>query len=774
MCGWPWAADCQGVIQSVTQNPNADFGFKLNLFPPKRIIWVVTTKTKTKTKEISLEELEQSIRLYAPNADLSLLSKAYTFSVLAHEGQLRASGEPYYHHPLEVALILTQLKLPPVTIIAGLLHDVLEDTAVTRDQICATFGEEAAALVEGVTKIGQITFKTLEEKQAENFRKMVVSIAQDVRVLLIKLADRLHNMRTLHALSEEKQKRIAKETMEIYAPLANRLGIGWMKSELEDCALRYLESDIYQTLVKKVAAGLSARTAYIETVIEEVRHTLVANGIHAKIYGRTKHLVGIYQKMMRRGIPFEEVYDLMGIRILTDSRMNCYAILGLIHSLWPPVPNRFKDYIAIPKPNLYQSLHTTVVAISGQYVEFQIRTEEMHHLAEEGVAAHWVYKEGGPVREKDEKAFAWIRQLIEWGQDVADARQFMDSVKSDLFGDMVYVYTPKGDVKEMLRGSTPIDFAYAVHTEVGDHCIGAKVNEKMVPLGYILNSGERVEIMTSPTHLPNRNWLRLVKTAKAKAKIKHFILTAERTKSLEIGRKLLERELKKARLIPKEVFSGDQIFNGVKTLGIHTLDDLFIGIGFGKVRAASVIAPLAGVAPLAGHAAILPESHLKVRAPKGIQKEDSEKGGIKVKGLGDIMVHISSCCTPVPGDEIIGFVTLGRGVSVHSRKCPNIDHFNYNQDRLIEVSWEQGTGITHRVDISVLTIDKPGVLGAVSTVISQDAANISRAEIVTTQDKKATLQFSIQIRDVTHLQQVINHIEKVEGVLRVRRVRKGG
>jgi GTP pyrophosphokinase len=728
----------------------------------------MTAKTKTIPKEISLDELERCIRLYAPNADLALLSKAYTFSSEAHKGQLRVSGEPYHHHPLEVALILTQLKLPPVSIIAGLLHDVLEDTAITRAQLVAEFGEEATALVEGVTKIGQIGVKSLEDKQAENFRKMIVSVAQDFRVLLIKLADRLHNMRTLNALPEEKQRRIAQETMEIYAPLANRLGIGWMKSELEDCALQYLKPDIYKTLTKKVASGLEERTAYIETVIEEVRQTLIANGLTAKIYGRTKHIVGIYQKMMRRDIPFEEVYDLMGIRILTDSRMNCYKIFGLIHALWPPVQTRFKDFIATPKPNLYQSLHTTVVALGGQYVEFQIRTEEMHKLAEEGVAAHWVYKEGGHIRHKDEKGFAWLRQLIEWQEDIPDTRQFMDSVKEDLFGDLIYVYTPKGDIKELLRGSTPIDYAYAVHTEVGDHCIGAKVNGKIVPLGYILNSGDRVEILTSQSHLPNINWLKIVKTPKAKAKIKHFILTTERSKSLEIGRKLLERELKKAHLIPENIFNGDQILSGVRSLGIHTLDDLFVGIGYGKVLAASIVAPLATVV-----APLLPEPHVKGAIPKGVKKEDIEKGAIKVKGVGDILVHISSCCTPVPGEEIIGFVTRGRGVSVHSRKCSHIDHFNYNPDRLIPVSWEQGTGITHCVDISVTTLDQPGVLGAVSTVISNDAANISRAEIVTTQDKKAVLRFSIQIRDATHLQQVLNNIEKIEGVLQVRRVRKG-
>jgi GTP pyrophosphokinase len=586
---------------------------------------------------------------------------------------------------------------------------------------------------------------------------MIVAVAQDFRVLLIKLADRLHNMRTLHALSQEKQQRIAQETMEIYAPLANRLGIGWMKSELEDCSFRYLKPDIYQTLVKKAATGVQEQTAYIESVIHEVKKTLSENSLSGKIQGRTKHLVGIYQKMMRLGVPFEEVYDLMGIRIITDSRMNCYAILGLIHSLWPPVPNRFKDYIAIPKPNLYQSLHTTVVSMEGQYVEFQIRTEEMHKVAEEGVAAHWVYKEGGPIREKDEKAFAWLRQLIEWEQEIVDTRQFMESVKTDLFGDLIYVYTPKGDVKELLRGSTPIDFAYAVHTEVGNHCVGAKVNGKMVPLGYALSSSEQVEILTLQSHLPNRNWLKLARTPKAKAKIKHFILTTERTRSVEIGKKLLERELKIAHLNPKEVLKSDQIFTAVKPLGIETLDDLYAGIGYGKIRATSVIAPL------------LPEPHFKEGISKGVKKEEGGKGEIKVKGLGDIMVHLSRCCTPVPGDPIIGFVTRGRGISIHSTQCPNIDHFDYNQDRLVEVSWEQGTGITHAVEISILTLDRPGVLAAVSTVISEAEANISRAEIVTTQDKKASLHFSIAIRDARHLQQVLNNIEKVEGVLKVHR-----
>ncbi|MEK7748032.1 MAG: bifunctional (p)ppGpp synthetase/guanosine-3',5'-bis(diphosphate) 3'-pyrophosphohydrolase [Nitrospirota bacterium] len=723
---------------------------------------IAKKKSNSSPKETTLEDIERRVLLYAPNADFSLVADAYQFSLEAHKGQLRQSGEPYIQHPLEVAMILTELSLPPSSIIAGLLHDVIEDTSVTPEDLEKRFGKEVAALVSGVTKIGQIEFRSVEEKQAENFRKMIVAVAQDFRVLLIKLSDRLHNMRTLSALSEEKQKRIARETMEIYAPLANRLGIGWMKSELEDCALQYLKPDIYQTLVKKVETGLKTRTAYIETVIFELKKQMSENHLVGRIQGRTKHLVGIYQKMTRLEIPFEEIYDLMGIRIMTDSRMNCYAILGLIHSLWPPVPNRFKDYIAIPKPNLYQSLHTTVVCMEGQYVEFQIRTEEMHKVAEEGVAAHWVYKEGGPARNKDEKAFAWLRQLIEWEQEIVDTRQFMESVKTDLFGDQIYLYTPKGDVKELLRGSTPIDFAYAVHTEVGDHCVGAKVNGKMVPLGYTLTNGEQVEILTLKTHLPNRNWLKLVKTPKAKAKIKHFILTTERTRSIEIGKKLLEHELRKAQLNPKEVFKSDQLLTLVRSPEILTLDDLLAGIGYGKIRATSVIATL------------LPELHFKEESePKETKKKTEGKGGIKVKGLGDIMVHVSRCCSPVPGDPIIGFVTRGRGVSIHSTQCPNIDHFDYNEDRLVEVSWEHGSGVTHPVEIAVLTLDQPGVLAAVSTAISESDANISRAEVVTTHDKKASLHFSIAIRDATHLQRVLNHIEKVEGVLKVHRSKKG-
>ncbi len=716
--------------------------------------------SNTKERDISLAEIEKRVFHYDPHANLTLLSHAYHFSASAHEGQTRQSGEPFLHHPMEVALILTQLKLPLPSIIAGLLHDVLEDTPVTRDQLAAEFGEDVTTLVEGVTKIGQIEFRSLEEKQAENFRKMIVSVAQDVRILLIKLADRLHNMRTLHALSEDKQKRIAQETMEIYAPLANRLGIGWMKAELEDYAFRYLKPDIYHTLIKKSAVGRKERDDYIRSVINEIKKALEENNLAGKVYGRTKNIVGVYQKMIRRGIPFEEVYDLMGIRIITDTRTNCYAILGLIHSLWAPVPDRFRDFIALPKSNLYQSLHTTVAAIDGQHVEIQIRTEEMHRVAEEGIAAHWVYKEGTRFSQKDEKAFAWLRQLIEWQQEIVDTRQFMDSVKTDLFSDLVYVFTPKGDVKELMRGATPIDFAYAIHTAVGNHCVGAKVDGKIVPLGYTLKNGDRIEILTLESHFPSRSWLKLAKTPKAKTKIKYFIRIQERERSLEIGKELLERELKRGRLIPKEVFKSDAIQKIIESLGLHTLEELFIGIGYGKFSAATVIRPL------------LPEPLIKDGASKGTPNKEAEKGGLKIKGLGDIMMHISKCCNPVPGEPIIGFITRGRGISVHSVHCPNKDNFDYDHDRLVELTWESGAGTSHSVEILVHTIDQPGVLAAVTTVISQANANISRAEVITTAEKKATLQFWIVIRNASHLEQVLNNIEKVEGVLKARRVRK--
>ncbi len=711
--------------------------------------------------KMTFEEVIARVRAYAPRSDIELLRRAYAFSSAAHEGQLRQSGEPYLHHPLEVAGILTQLKLDIPSLVAGLLHDVLEDTAYTRETLAREFGDEIATLVDGVTKIDKIEFRSDQEKQAENFRKMVVAMAEDIRVVLIKLADRLHNMRTLQALSEERQRWIAQETLDIYAPLANRLGIGWMKAELEDLSLRYLKPAVYQALSQKVKESEGKQDRYIQSILETIRQSLQSQGVPCRVSGRVKHLYGIYQKMGHQGIPFEEVYDLIGVRIITDTKMHCYAVLGLIHALWRPVEGRFKDHIAIPKSNLYQTLHTTVAGPEGRHVEFQIRTQEMHRIAEEGIASHWVYKEGGQINAKDERIFAWLRQLVEWHQEFVDTRQFMESVKTDLFSDVVYVFTPKGHIKELIKGATTLDFAYAVHTDVGSHCVGTKVNGKIVPLTYSLRSGDTVEVLISATQKPSKDWLKIVKTPRAKAKIKHLIRESDRIRSLEIGRKIIERELRRARLNVSEAMKSEGMLPPVKEMGIHTLEELFIAVGYGKVSAQHVVRPL------------LPESKLQEGlTDKLLKRVGFGSNPVHIKGLDDILIVLSKCCNPVPGDRIIGYVTRGRGLSIHTVDCPNIDELDYNRDRLMDVTWEKTQGV-HAVEIGVLTVDQPGLLGAVSTAIAQSKVNITRADISTTEDKKASLRFMIEVNNVREIEKVLKNIEKVEGVIQARRIRTG-
>ncbi len=726
---------------------------------------MVTKVTQMKQKratQLSVDALAKQIRSYASEVDVSLLTKAYEFADKAHTGQQRQSGEPYLRHPLAVAKILTELKLDVPSVVAGLLHDVVEDTDYTPENIKTEFGETIGSLVEGVTKIGKIVFKNTQEKQAENFRKMIISMSTDIRVLLIKLADRLHNMRTLDALREEKQERIATETLEIYAPLANRLGIGWVKAELEDLCLRALKPDIYQNLTKKVKSGSGSRKRYIKSVLDIVKKTLKENQFKCEVYGRSKHLFGIYRKMERQGIPFEEVYDLMAVRIITDTKMNCYAILGLMHSLWRPLPGRFKDYIAIPKSNLYQSLHTTVVGPEGKHVEFQIRTEEMHKIAEDGIASHWVYKDGGQINPKDERVFAWLRQLLEWQRDLPDTRQFMTSVKTDLFTNVVFVFTPKGDLKELMNGSTPIDFAYAVHTEIGDHCVGAKINGVITPLRKPIRNGDTVEIITSPTQTPSKDWLKFVKTSKAKAKIKHFIGLEERAQSLALGRKILEREARKEKLSPTEVMKSKEILLAGKEQGITTIGDLLIAIGYGKISAQHVLRPL------------LPQSKMQEGiTEKIIRKTGIGNNGVKVRGIGDILINLSKCCNPVPGEEIIGFITRGRGLSIHTINCPNIDELDCDKERLVAVDWDKKHAQSHAIDISVLTLDRPGLLAAVTTAISETGANIKHAEISTTEDQKGNFNLVVDIENIKHLEKVLKKIESLNGVLQARRVHKG-
>jgi GTP pyrophosphokinase len=712
-----------------------------------------------------LDQLIHRVQSYNPHADVELVRRAYAFSEKAHAGQTRRSGEPYLRHPLAVAGVLTTLRSDVTAVAAGLLHDTLEDTLATPDELEKEFGRDVVHLVDGVTKIGKIPFRNYEEKQAENFRKMVLSMADDIRVVLIKLADRLHNMRTLEHLSEIKRRQIAQETIEIYAPLANRLGIGWMKNELEDLCLKALKPDVYAELKMRVAKRDEERQQYIQDVVRLVRQALAEAGLKGEVQGRPKHLYGIYQKMERQAVPFDEVYDLTAVRIITDTKMNCYASLGLIHSLWRPVPGRFKDYIAIPKSNLYQSLHTTVVGPKGERVEFQIRTEEMHRIAEYGIAAHWKYKEHGEIDDKRGKTFSWLRQFVEWNQDLADNRQFMDSVKLDLFHDVVYVFTPKGMVKEMPLGSTPVDFAYAIHTEIGDHCVGAKVNGKIVPLKHQLKSGDTVEILTSPTQVPHKDWLKFVRTSRAKTKIKHWLKAEQQKRSVEVGRRLLEREFKRHDLPPAQMLKSDRLLEAARRSGYDTLDDLAAAIGYGRVAASEVASWLqTPVAADAGSAAAAPAAE---RAPGA---KDEERG-VKVKGGRDLLMQLSRCCNPVPGDRIMGYITRGRGLTIHAVGCPNLDALDYDRDRLIEVEWDFTTPSTHPVKVSVVAVDKPGVLANVSSSISGAEANIARAEIATSEDRKAILDFVIEVQDTTHLDKVLKAIEKVEGVITARRVR---
>ena len=714
---------------------------------------------------MDIDQLLDRVKSYNADADLGVVRKAYEFSAKAHQGQRRRSGEPYLQHPIAVAGVLTSLKTDVTAIVAALLHDTLEDTVATPEELEKEFGKDVVHLVDGVTKIGKITFKSHEEKQAENFRKMLLSMADDIRVVLIKLADRLHNMRTLEHLGSAKRQAIAEETLEIYAPLANRLGIGWMKNELEDLCLKHLKPDVYELLRTRVAKRDEDRQQYIQEVIELVTKAMQEHALPGQVYGRPKHLYGIYQKMNKQSISFEEVYDLTALRIVTDTKMNCYALVGVIHSLWRPVPGRFKDYIAIPKSNLYQSIHTTVVGPKGEHVEFQIRTEEMHRVAECGIAAHWKYKEQGRVADRDSKTFGWLHQFVEWHRDLPDNRQFMDSVKLDLFHDVVYVFTPKGIVKELPRNSTPVDFAYAIHTEVGDHCVGAKVNGKIVPLKHQVESGDTIEILTSPTQTPHKDWLKFVRTSRAKTKIKHWIKLEEQKRSVEIGRRLLESEFRRHSMAPAQMLKSAELAAAARQSGYEGTDELIAAVGFGHLPAADVIEKLTASSTSTAH-----EVH-ETPAPRKAVAGKSDDKGVKVKGARDVLMQLSRCCNPVPGDRILGYITRGRGLTIHAVDCPNLEALDYDRERLVEVDWDSTTPSTHAVKVSVMAVDKTGVLANVSSAIAECHANISRAEITTREDRKAVLDFIIEIGGTEHLDQVLKTIERVDGVITARRVR---
>jgi len=714
-----------------------------------------------------IEQLMEQVVAYHPEADTGLIRRAYEYSVKAHEGQMRQAGGPYVQHPLAVAGILTFLKLDVQAIAAGLLHDTLEDTVATQEELEQEFGADVARLVEGVTKIGQIPFKTYEEKQAENFRKMVLSMADDIRVVFIKLADRLHNMQTLEALSGEKGKKIAQETMEIYAPLANRLGMSWIKQELEDLGFQYLQPEAYSLLKLRLAKRDDERQAYMQSLIHRAQQALGEAGLSGQIDGRPKHLFSIYQKMERRAVSFDEIYDLTAIRIVTDSKMNCYAVLGLIHSMWPPVPGRFKDYVATPRSNLYQSLHTTVVGPQGEYVEVQIRTAEMHRINEYGVAAHWLYKEPGKTRGRDEEVFSWLRQFVEWHKDLSDNRQFMDSVKLDLFHDVVFVFTPKGEVREVPVGSTPLDLAYSIHTEIGDHCVGAKINGKLVPLRHQLHSGDMVEILTSPSQVPHRGWLKFVRTSKAKTKIKHWFKVEEQKRALELGRHLLEQEFRRQHLPVAQSLQSEQLVSLAKVKSCETVEELIRLVGFGRFAPDQIVGSFKEESEqpssMPAQSGLL-RTHLKV---PGVLQD----GAVKFGGTKDVLMQLSKCCKPVPGEPIRGYITRGRGLTIHAVDCPNFQSLEWDHNRLVDVEWDADVEGPHSVDVSVLTLDRPGMLAKVSSGISQCQANITKAEISTREDQKAVLDFVIEVKNTAHLELILHEIQRVEGILSAKRVR---
>ncbi|HEX7485757.1 MAG TPA: bifunctional (p)ppGpp synthetase/guanosine-3',5'-bis(diphosphate) 3'-pyrophosphohydrolase [Vicinamibacterales bacterium] len=713
---------------------------------------------------IRFEDLLEKVRDYNPDADLELLRRAYVFSALEHKGQVRHSGEPYLVHPLEVATILTDMKMDAVTIAAGLLHDVVEDTLTTTERLEQTFGGEVAHLVEGVTKISAIVFSSSEERQAENFRKMLLAMVDDIRVILVKLADRLHNMRTLNFLAEDRRLRIAQETLDIYAPIANRLGMAKVKNELEELAFRFLEPEAYEVLKVKVERRRKAS----EGVVEELRRTIVQKLQEAQVPvvevdGRTKRLFSIHEKLRRQKIDLDRVYDFVALRIVTKTIKDCYAALGIIHQTWSPVPGRIKDFIAMPRPNGYQSLHTSVISESGFPFEVQIRTEEMHLRAEEGIAAHWKYKEGRVGAERDEPYFVWLRQLLEWQQEVRDPQEFIQNLKIDLYPEEVYTFTPKGQVKPLPRGATPVDFAYAIHTDVGAQCVGARVNGRMVPLRTHLKNGDIVEIVTQAKHKPSRDWLNIVVTSKARNKIKHFLEGEEKERAVDLGRRLLEKELRRFDLNTKTLLSDPELQRAATASGLQKIDEMLAAIGFGKLQARQVLDKLA------------PNQELKERPTTGVVSAvrralagDSDK--IKVRGADDLLVVRARCCNPIRGEKIVGYITRGKGVSVHSVTCPNVTNLLYTVDRRIEVEWDRSAdqgGYT--VHLTLTVEDRKGLLAEISAKIADVNTNITNIEAKTHDGHLDRMDMTLEIRDVKHLEKVMRSIRKVPGVVDVER-----
>ena len=700
---------------------------------------------------------------YLSPKELEMIEKAYIFSAAVHQGQVRLSGEPYLTHPVEVAGILADMKLDAATIISGLLHDTVEDTLTTIEQVREGFGKDVAFLVDGLTKISKITFGSQEERQAENFRKMMLAMSSDIRILLVRLADRIHNMRTLNFQPANRQQYIAKETIELYAPLANRLGINWMKVELEDLSFQYVKPDAYHELARRVVQSKEKRDQYTEEVKGIIHAEMERFELKGEVDGRAKHYYSIYKKMEEQHLNFDEVYDLMAFRVILDSdqEKTCYEALSVVHALWKPVPGRFKDYIAMPKANNYRSLHTTVIGPHGQRVEIQIRTRAMHEWAEEGIAAHWRYKEKRSSQTDDSGQIKKLRELLESQQELQNPREFMSNLKMALFPDEVYVFTPNGDVKSFPKGATPIDYAFSIHTDVGNQCIGAKVNRNIVPIKYQLQNGDTIEIITQTGHHPSKDWLKFAVTSRARSKIKNWIKTEERSKSIDLGKDLLEKEFKRHHLKFTAVARSEEIKKIYDEYGLNSLEDLMVSVGYGKISPKHVVRLFLPEEIARGEE--IPAEKPKKKAPP------ISTPGISLTGIEDVMVHYAKCCNPIPGDEIVGYISRGRGINIHTAQCPHIQEFD--SERVVDVQWSIREKHTYPVGMRVVCKDQKGLVAELSAVISAMDINISHAEIDTRlHDMQAICNFKLDVNDLSQFNQVVSAIKKLKSVISVERI----
>ena len=712
-------------------------------------------------RKMTIDDLIEKIKTYNPNVDEAEIRSAYELAKVNHQGQKRNSGEDYIIHPLHVAMILADMNMDSATIIAGLLHDTIEDTSVTYEDIEKKFGKEIAELVDGVTKLKKLNYKSKAEKQAENIRKMVLAMAKDIRVIIVKLADRLHNMRTLEYMTEAKKIEKATETLEIYAPIADRLGMSRVKWELEDLSLRYLDPDEYYKLVDMVNKRRKEREELINSIIDTLKVNLERVGIKCEINGRPKNFYSIYKKMKVKGKVFDEIYDLSAVRFLTNDIKDCYGALGVVHTLWKPIPGRFKDYIAMPKPNNYQSLHTTVIDNNGETFEVQIRTYQMHQTAEYGIAAHWKYKTGQTKTTSFDENLTWLRQLMEWQKDLNDPNDFMDTLKVDFFADEVFVFSPKGDVINLPEGSTPIDFAYRIHTQVGNTCVGAKVNGRIVPLSYKLSSGNIVDIITNSNSGPSLDWLNIVKSNQAKKKISQYFKIKDRDKNIEKGKDILEKEAKRLNYNVNEFLKDEWIDEVRAKLNVSTIDDLYAALGFGTVKLSQVTAKLIDI-----------YNRFNKKPIKNIvkSKRKVQKSGIDVKGVDGVKVRIAKCCTPVPGDDIIGYITIGRGISVHRADCPNVNN-NVEESRIVQVSWQKDEANSYEAAIEVRALDKPNVIGDVANRINEAKLNMTSLNARSTRDGDAIVDVILEITNIDELEGIIEKLKRVKNVFDVYRMK---